>query len=130
MQAYQDGAWKTIGATRNHDMSIDNDILETTTKNTVRWKTFLPIFSELEFSLEGLHDPTEDFGRDEILTIIENATEFKIRYGQVNVAGAKILECDVILQNYSEGSSYDDLWTWNATVKPSGEPDFITASGS
>jgi predicted secreted protein len=130
LQAEVDGSYVTIGATRNHDMSITNDVLETTTKDTERWKTYVQLFSDLEFSLEGLHDPTGAFTRDEFLDVIENATKFKIRYGQITVAGAKLMECDCILQNYSEGSPHDGLWTWNATIKPNDEPTFTTGSGS
>jgi predicted secreted protein len=120
------GSWVTVGGTRNHNLSINNDLLETTTKDTARWKTFKQNFSELEISLEGLYDPTKDIGPEEFLDYILAGSEFEIRYGQVNTAGAHLLTCSVVIQSYSEGSPHDGLATWDLTLKPNGEPTKVT----
>ena len=125
------GEWKTVGASIDHTFDMSNDLVESTTKDSGHWKEFVEMFKEADYSLNGLQDPTQEFGREEIIDLFKSGdTKKKIRYGEVNSPGAILLECECLIESYSEGAPHDGLATWDLSLKMTGEPDKVTAPGS
>ncbi len=121
--------WVTIGATQDHNLDITNDLLEVTTKDSGKWKEFVEIFKEMDISLNGLHDPTEDHGPEEIIDTILAGNGYKIRYG-IKEGGAYYLEANVLIESYSEGAPHDGLRTFDLSLKANGAPEKKTADWS
>ena len=122
-----DANYVAVGATRDHSLNFDQDTIDSSTKDSNEWREFVTMMKGMDFTMNGLHDPTQTVGRDEFISIMINATAFKIRYGQINVIGAQLIEADVIINNYSESSPHDGLISWDLSMLVDGEPSIVTA---
>lgn len=122
-----DADYVKVGATRDHGMNFTQNTIDSTTKDSGDWEEHVQMMKNMTFTMNGLHDPVQPLGRDEFISIMVNATASKIRYGQTSAVGAQLIEADVSITNYDEGSPHDGLMTWDVSILVNGEPSIVTA---
>lgn len=88
-----------IGATTNCTLSYNADLPETTTKDSGGWAEHLQGLRSAEGSIEGLYDPTETYGLEEILSAIQNRTDLVCELIASTAAGSLAIEFNASWNN-------------------------------
>lgn len=121
---------KTLVGYRKHEMTAEADMADATTgASTNQWKETQPLFKGMEFSIEGLYDPTaggnETF--DDAYTLLANGTQFTAKYGGTE-AGDTYWQASAYVRRVRHGADYTDLSDYSIDVVVDGEPTEGTVS--
>ena len=115
---------KTIVGYRNASMDVEADMADATTgASTNQWKEVLPLFKGMEFSVEGLYDPTagSDSTFDDALDLLRAGTQFTAKYGNTEV-GSVYYSASAYIKHAHHAGDMTDLASWSLDVVVDGEP--------
>ena len=116
---------KTLVGYRNHSMDAEADFAEATTgESTNQWKEYQPMFKGMEFSVDGLYDPTAGTNTttfDEAYDLLAAGTKFVAKYGGTDV-GSTYWQADAYIRRVHVDGPYDDLASYTVDVLVTGEP--------
>jgi len=115
---------KQLVGYRNHSMDSEADMAEATTgASTNQWKEYLPMFKGMEFSVDGLYDPTAgaNLSLDGAWDLLAAGTKFVAKYGGTDV-GSTYWQADAYIRRVHVDGPYDDLASYTVDVIVTGEP--------
>jgi hypothetical protein len=115
---------KKLVGYRNHSMDAEADMAEATTgASTNQWKEYQPMFKGMEFSVDGLYDPTSgaDMSFDGAYDLLAAGTKFVAKYGGTEV-GSTYWQADAYIRRVHIDGPYDDLASYTVDVIVTGEP--------
>lgn len=115
---------KKLVGYRNHSMDAEADMAEATTgASTNQWKEYQPMFKGMEFSVDGLYDPTPgaDMSFDGAYDLLAAGTKFVAKYGGTEV-GSTYWQADAYIRRVHVDGPYDDLASYTVDVLVTGEP--------
>lgn len=121
---------KTLVGYRRHSMDAEADMGDATTgESTNQWKEFLPLFKGMEFSVEGLYDPTAGSNTtfDDIYTLLAAGEKFTAKYGGTE-SGDKYYSVDAYIRRVHHEGDYTDLASYTVDCQATGEPTPGTVS--
>lgn len=114
----------TLVGYRSHAMDIEADMADGTTgASTNQWKEVQPMFKGMEFSVEGLYDPTAGSNKslDDIIDLLIGGTQFTAKYGNTEVGSIYHQASAYIRRVHIEGP-HDDLASYTVDCVVDGEP--------
>lgn len=117
-------ASKTIVGYRSHSMDAEADMGDATTGASVnQWKEYLPLFKGMEFSVEGLYDPTagSNSSFDDIFDLLRAGTSFTAIWGNTE-AGSVYYSATAYIRRVHQEAAYNDLSGYTVDAIVSGEP--------
>jgi hypothetical protein len=115
---------KTIVGYRKHSMDVDADMADATTgASTGQWKENTPLFKGMEFSIDGLYDPTagEDMSFDDAYDLLAAGTQFTAKYGNTEDGSTYWSVSAYIKHAHIEGDM-NDLGSYTLDVVATGQP--------
>lgn len=115
---------KKLVGYRNHSMDAEADFAEATTgASTNQWKEYQPMFKGMEFSVDGLYDPTagSDIAFDGVYDLLAAGTKFVAKYGGTDT-GDTYWQADAYIRRVHVDGPYDDLASYTIDVLVTGEP--------
>ena len=121
---------KTIVGYKSHSKSVEADMAEATTgASTNQWKEYLPMFKGMEFSVEGLYDPTSgaNLSLDDVYDLLAAGTQFTAKWGGTEV-GDKYKQASAYVQKLSENAPHDNLVDYSVDCIVDGEVTTGTVS--
>lgn len=121
------GDYQALLAATSHNINIDVDLPDATTKGSAGWAEHIEGLRSLDGSVDGLHDPTESFSREEILDLIENRTGCKIK-SSTEETGSKYWEFDASLSNFTETADQEQPVTFSCSFRANGKPELKTVT--
>ena len=117
-------AGKTIVGYRSHSMDAEADMGDATTGESVnQWKEYIPLFKGMEFSVEGLYDPTagSNSSFDDIFDLLRAGTSFTAIYGNTE-SGSVYYSATAYIRRVHQEGPYNDLSSYTIDAIVSGEP--------
>lgn len=121
---------KTIVGYKSHTMDVEADMAEGTTgASTDQWKEYVPMFKGMEFSVEGLYDPTSgaNLSLDDVYDLLAIGTQFTAKYGGTEV-GDRYYQASAYVKHISESAPHDDLTGYTVDCIVDGAPTHGTVS--
>lgn len=115
---------KTIVGYRSHSMDVEAEMGEATTGASVnQWKEYQPMFKGMEFSVDGLYDPTPGANStfDDAYGFLADGTKVVAKFGGT-VQGDKYYQADAYVRRAHIVGPYDDLASYTLDVLVTGEP--------
>lgn len=77
----------TLGATKSFTLTINNNVIDTTTKDSDAWGDSIPGFKDWEVTFDGLYDPDNPMNAEEIYDAIENDSTAFIEIAVIDGTG-------------------------------------------
>ncbi|MEA3431314.1 MAG: phage tail tube protein [candidate division WOR-3 bacterium] len=115
---------KTLVGYRSHSMDVTADMADATTgESTNQWKEQEPMYKGMEFSVEGLYDPTsgDNLSLDDVYDLLAAGTQVTAKYGNTE-AGSKYYQVSAYVTSISESAPHDDLASYTVNLVADGEP--------
>lgn len=115
---------KTVVGYRSHSMDAEADMGDATTGASVnQYKEYIPLFKGVEFSVEGLYDPTAGANSsfDDIFDLLRAGTSFTAIYGNTEAGSVYYSATAYIRRVHIEGP-YNDLSSYTIDAIVTGEP--------
>jgi len=115
---------KIIVGYRTTDMDMTADMAESTTgASTNQWKTYVPMYKGMTFSVSGLYDPdATTYERiSDVIGLLKVGEEFTAKYGGEE-SGDAYEEAYAYISHVSISGPYDDLASYTIDVQVTGEP--------
>jgi len=115
---------KTLVGYRSHSMDAEADMGEATTGASVnQWKEYIPLFKGMEFSVDGLYDPTAGGNNtfDDAFDLLKGGTNFTAKYGNTE-AGSRYYSAYAYIRRVHIEGPHDDLASYTVDVIVTGEP--------
>jgi hypothetical protein len=115
---------KTLVGYRSHSMDVEADMGDKTTgASTNQWKEYQPLFKGMEFSVEGLYDPTAGSNKtlDDVLDLLRQGTQFTAKWGNTE-NGSIYYSASAYVRRVHQEGPYDDLSSYTVDVLITGEP--------
>jgi hypothetical protein len=108
----------------SNDLEMSQDLRETTSKASGKFKEYQPTFADLTFSAEGLKPklPTED-----LKDILVDGTSLYWEWG-TGVSGEEKITGRGYITGYSESASNGENATFSVDIQNTGDPTFSTYS--
>lgn len=115
---------KTLVGYRNHSMDAEADMADASTgESTNQWKEVVPIFKGMEFSVDGLYDPTAGANStfDDIFDLLRAGTQFTAKWGNTE-AGSVYYQASAYIRRVHQEGPFDDLSSYTVDAIVDGEP--------
>lgn len=120
---------KLLGCARAINFELQRDMLETSIVGSGNFRTFIPGASSFTGSIEGLVF-LNDNGYGDILALpglyqnFLDGTELNLKYYEQDKDNTHYLqkECTVYIESITESASFDNITTFSATFKGTGQP--------
>jgi predicted secreted protein len=115
---------KTIVGYRTHTMDAEADMADATTgASTNQWKENYPLFKGMEFSVDGLYDPTAGSNKsfDDAYDLLAAGTQFTAKYGGTE-SGDTYWQVSAYIRRVHIEGPHDDLASYTLDVIADGEP--------
>lgn len=119
------GTLKTLVAEISSELSMSKDMIETTNKGTVDAngdpvKTYIGGESGFTFSIEGIHDPADEWDAFKIVAELKAGTIFTFQYGGT-VTGDKYFSGSGLFSSVSLSTPKNEVPSVSAEVQGTGE---------
>lgn len=112
----------TLGATRSFTLTINNQVIDVTTKDSDAWGESLPGFKDWEISFDGLYDPSNPMNAEEIYDAIENDSISFVEAAVIDGdGGGLVFSGNATPSGLNIGASYNDAVTMSGGYKGSGK---------
>lgn len=123
-----DGAWTALLASEtSHTINVNVDLPEATTKGSEGWAENISGLRSFDTSVDGLHDPTGDVTRSEILALIQARTEVMIK-SSTEEAGDTYWEGTCNIASYSETFDMEQPVSFSMSLTGTGKLEVKTVS--
>lgn len=116
-----------IACGRSITFDISNDLIETSITNSGKFRTYVSGALNWSGSIEGLvfiyKDNSTNNGLGQLYDLIINGSEVNINYYEVDVDGTTFLNKtgNAIIESINETSSFDNMVTFTANLKGTGQ---------
>lgn len=114
---------KTLVGYRTHSMDAEANLSDASTgESTNQWEEVYPLFKGMEFSVDGLYDPTAGDNKsfDDIYDLLAAGTQFTAKFGGTETGDVYRQASAYIRRVHIEGP-HDDLSSYTVDVKVTGE---------
>ena len=129
LEIYDDGEWKILACARSCNLTIDTDLIETSTTGTGVNRTFLPTANTFGGSFEGLVnlDQPDLITMDNLITLQLSHTLLLTRFVFTDTANNFFIFSGAFyITNISTGGGLNDAANFSVQVKGTGVPSTST----
>lgn len=108
-----------IGHELDCELSISQNLIDATTKDSANWKEEIRGTREASISCNGLVDYSSSFGVDQLADLIISAESANFVFATTDVGDTKY-SGEVNLSDLSQSMSNDDVASWSGTLSVTG----------
>ena len=104
-----------IACATNASLSISNDMIDVTCKDSDGARAVLPGVQNIQISVEGL-TAYNNHGRSELIDAAIDKTELTLKFGS-GVSGDPYVQVDGYISSFEESAGVNDVTTFSATFE-------------
>lgn len=108
-----------IAALTSNDLSFERDMIETTNKDSDRFKTFIPGERGWSITAEALNDPTGQLNEEEIIDLLLEGTKSTVYWGGTG-AGDVYYSGDGYIQSVQLAGPKNEAASYSITIQGTG----------
>ena len=111
----------TMAATKSFTLTINSNLIDTTTKDSDAWGESLYGFKDWEVSFDGLYDPAAAFNVEELFDAILADTTVTLEMAVIDgTGGGLVFRGEANSTGLTMSAAYNDAVTFSGTFKGAG----------